>query len=203
MIRRIPVPLRFVLLFLLIGLTTLLGPSERSLGDNVRLVYLHGAWVWTAIIAFIAAAGAGLAGFLLRKAAWHAWSFALGQTGLLFWISYLPLSMWTMQANWNGLYLAEPRWRIALHYALIGLLLQGGLLLLRRARLASLSNILYLAALLWSLSRAEQVMHPPSPIMGSDSTTIQLYFFGLTGLCLITAASLAAWLRTRISAIDV
>lgn len=202
MIRRIPLPLLFGLLLLVIILTTLVGPSERSLGDNVRLVYLHGAWVWTAMIAFLAAAAAGLVGFLLRKASWHSWSFALGQTGLLYWISYLPLSMWTMQANWNGLYLAEPRWRIGLHFALIGLLLQGGLLLLRRARLASLSNILYLIALLWSLSRAEQVMHPPSPILGSDSTSIQLYFFGLTGLCLMASAVLAALLRSRIKAVD-
>lgn len=185
------------------GLMTFLGPSERTLGDNVRLVYLHGAWVWTAMIAFMAAAAAGLLGFLTRKAGPHTWSFALGQTGLLFWITYLPLSLWTMQANWNGLYLAEPRWRIGLHYALIGVLLQVGLILLRRARLASVSNILFLAALLWSLSRAEQVMHPPSPILGSDSTSIQFYFLGLTGLCLMAAGTLAAMLRSRVKPIDV
>jgi hypothetical protein len=203
MIRRIPFSLRLALLILLIGLMTFIGPSERSLGDNVRLVYLHGAWVWTAMITFMAAAAAGTLGLVLRKTVWQSWSFALGQTGLLFWITYLPLSMWTMQANWNGLYLAEPRWRIGLHYALIGFLLQGGLFLLRRARLASIANILYLAALVWSLSRAEQVMHPPSPIMTSDSTTIQFYFFGLTGLCLLTAGTLAGWWRSRVKLIDV
>jgi hypothetical protein len=203
MIRRLSLPIIFLFLFILIAVVTFLGPSERSLGDNVRLVYLHGAWVWTAMIAFLSAAAAGLLGLLLRKPAWHSWSFALGQTGLLFWITYLPLSMWTMQANWNGLYLAEPRWRIGLHYALIGLLLQGGLLVLRKARLASISNILYMAALVWSLSRAEQVMHPPSPIMGSNSTTIQVYFFGLTGLCLLAAGTLVGWWRSRVKLVDV
>lgn len=203
MIRRLSLPIVFLFLLILIGVVTILGPSEQSLGDNVRLVYLHGAWVWTAMITFLAAAVTGVLGLLLRKGLWHAWSFALGQTGLLFWITYLPLSMWTMQANWNGLYLAEPRWRIGLHYALIGLLLQAGLLVLRRARLASLSNVIYMAALMWSLSTAEQVMHPPSPILGSDATSIQLYFFGLTGLCLLAAGILAGWLRTRVKAVDV
>lgn len=202
MIRRLSLPIFFLFLLILVGVVTTLGPSEQSLGDNVRLVYLHGAWVWAAMITFMAAAAAGALGLVLRKAIWHSWSFALGQTGLLFWITYLPLSMWTMQANWNGLYLAEPRWRIGLHYALIGILLQGGLLLLRKARLASIANILYLAALVWSLSRAEQVMHPPSPIMASNSTTIQLYFFGLTGLCLLSAATLAGWRRSRVQLID-
>jgi hypothetical protein len=196
MLRRISLPTIFLILIVVIGLITLLGPSERILGNNVRLVYLHGAWVWTAMIAFIASAVAGLLGFVTRKSGGHRWSLALGQTGLVFWISYLPLSLWTMQANWNGLYLAEPRWRVGLHFALIGLLLQVGLWLLKRPRLASISNILFLAALLWSLSRAEQVMHPPSPIMSSESAVIQIYFLSLTGLCLMAAGIMAAWLRS-------
>jgi hypothetical protein len=148
------------------------------------------------MLAFIAAAIAGLLGLLLRNLSLHRWSSSLGQTGLLFWITYLPLSLWTMQANWNGLYLAEPRWRIGLHYALIGLLLQVGLVFLRRPPAFSLANTLYLAALLWSLGRAEQVMHPPSPIMSSGSDAIRIFFFVLTALCLALAMTLAAWLRS-------
>jgi hypothetical protein len=196
MIRRLSLPVLFILLLVLIGIATLLGPSERSLGDNVRLVYLHGAWVWTAMLAFLAAAIAGLLGLLLRKLQVHRWSSALGQAGLLFWVTYLPLSLWTMQANWNGLYLAEPRWRIGVHYALIGLLLQTGLIFLRRPPVTSLANILFLTALLWSLGRAEQVMHPPSPIMSSESDAIRIFFFGLTALCLAAAGTLAAWMRS-------
>jgi len=33
---------------------TLVGPAEKTLGANVRIVYLHGAWVWTALAAFVA-----------------------------------------------------------------------------------------------------------------------------------------------------
>lgn len=196
MIRRRTLPIIFLLLFVLIGVATIFGPSEQSLGDNVRLVYLHGAWVWTAMLAFLAAAIAGLIGLILRELKIHRWSSAIGQAGLLFWITYLPLSLWTMQANWNGLYLAEPRWRIGVHYAIIGLLLQAGLIFLRRPPVNSAANILFLAALLGSLSQAEQVMHPPSPIMTSESDTIRFFFFGLTALCLAAAGTLAAWLRS-------
>lgn len=196
MIRRNALPFLLLVFLILIGVATIFGPSEQSLGDNVRLVYLHGAWVWTAMLAFLAAAIAGLVGLLLRKLGIQIWSSALGQAGLVFWVTYLPLSMWTMQANWNGLYLAEPRWRIGVHYALIGLLLQIGLFFLRRPPVSSVANIIFLAALLWSLARAEQVMHPPSPIMTSESDTIRFFFFGLTALCLAAAGTLAAWLRS-------
>src|SRR3990172_1257814 len=84
---------------------TLVGPAEKSLGANVRVVYLHGVWVWTALLAFLAAAGAGLVGLILQNEKLQRWSRALGRTGLFFWISYLPISMWAMQTNWNGFFL--------------------------------------------------------------------------------------------------
>ena len=44
----------FGLTVLAILLMALMGPQEQSLGANVRIVYLHGAWVLTAEIAFLA-----------------------------------------------------------------------------------------------------------------------------------------------------
>jgi hypothetical protein len=92
----------------------------------VRVVYLHGVWVWAALAGFLAAAVVGLAGLVSRRWKLHLWSRALGRSGLFFWITYLPISLWAMQANWNGLYLAEPRWRIGLIFAIGGLLMQIG-----------------------------------------------------------------------------
>jgi hypothetical protein len=37
----------FFITILAIVILTLFGPEEKSLGSNVRLVYLHGAWVLT------------------------------------------------------------------------------------------------------------------------------------------------------------
>ena len=99
----------FALTLLAIALLALVSPPERSLGASVRIVYLHGAWVWTALAAFAAASLTGILGLVTRRESWQRWSLALGRTGLLFWITYLPLSMWAAQANWNGLFLAEPR----------------------------------------------------------------------------------------------
>ncbi len=194
---KIPSLRLFLLTLIVIGTVSFFGPTERSLGTNVRLVYIHGAWVWTALIAFGAAAVTGLMGWLFSRPSLHSWSSALGRAGIFFWITYLPLSLWTMQANWNGLYLAEPRFRFAIDFALIGILLQLAILILRKPRITSLINIGYFAALWFTLAHTEQVMHPPSPILSSNSLEIQLFFFTLLGLCVFALWWLSHWLRQR------
>src|SRR5574342_286454 len=123
---RSPFSLFFITL-LVIALLAFFGPEEKSLGANVRIVYLHGAWVLSAEVAFVAAALAGLIAFIIKRDAFHQWSAALGRTGIIFWVTYLPLSLWAMQTNWNGLFLVEPRFRLALTFAIAGVLLQVGL----------------------------------------------------------------------------
>lgn len=190
---------QFVGVIAIIAIAALFGPEEKSLGANVRLVYLHGAWVIAGEVAMLAAAIAGGMGLLgrvipsIRKDSFHAWSASLGRSGILFWVSYLPLSMLAMQANWNGLFLAEPRFRLALTFAVAGLLLQAGLWILNLPWLTSAANIVFFAALRVVFAGAENVMHPPpSPIFNSGLWPIILYFVLLNLL-----AWLAAYFLTR------
>lgn len=193
----------FVTCLIAIALLAFFGPEEKSLGSNVRIVYLHGAWVLTAEIAFLAAGLAGLVGLLgllglpllagARADKFNRWSRALGWTGILFWVTYLPLSLWAMQANWSGLFLAEPRFRLALTFAVVGLLLQFGLWLIHKPWLTSSANLAFIIALRLAFASAEYIMHPPpSPIFSSGLVNIQVFFIGLNLLTLF-----AAYLLTR------
>lgn len=166
---------------------TYLGPAEKTLGSNVRVVYLHGVWVWASLAVFIASALTGLIGLALRRLEWQCWSRTLGRVGLLFWITYLPLSLWAMQTNWNGLFLAEPRWRLALVFAISGLALQIGITLVEDPALASFANLLYVSALFIALRTTQNVLHPASPILTSDSWRIKIFFGGLLLLTLLLA----------------
>jgi len=179
--------------FLLSAAFASLGPEEATLGTNIRVVYLHGAWVWTSLAAFIAAAALGWVALILRRENLHAWSRALGRTGLFFWITYLPLSLWAMQTNWNGLFLAEPRWRFAMIFAITGLLLQLGLSFLP-VIWSSVGNIAYLVAIFAFMLTTENVMHPPGPMLESDFGRIQVFFYALTLLLLFTAWQFARWM---------
>lgn len=178
----------FIATVIVIAVLALFGPEERSLGANVKIVYLHGAWVLAAELAFIAAAVAGLIAFMARRDAFHHWSAALGRTGIFFWVTYLPLSLWAMQTNWNGLFLAEPRFRLALIFAVTGILLQVGLWIMNMNGVTSLSNIIFIVVLRVIFSTAENVMHPPpSPIFNSGNYTIIGFFLALLTLTLLAA----------------
>lgn len=188
------------LLFIITGLAiaglAAFGPPEKTLGENVRIVYLHGAWVWTSLICLGLAALTGFTGLVHKSQRLLRWSRSLGRTGVLFWVAYLPLSMWASQANWNGLYLAEPRWRVAFIFAVTGVLLQIGLALLERPAWTAAANLLYFLALVYALATAERVMHPPSPIFSSDSLRIQIFFILLVALTLLLAGLVAReWQR--------
>lgn len=175
----------FIFTVLLIALLAIFGPEERSLGANVRIVYLHGAWVLTAEVVLLMSALAGFIGLISPRKNFHTWSAALGRTGIVFWVTYLPLSLWAMQANWNGLFLAEPRFRLALIFAVTGVLLQAGLWLINVETVTSLANVIFFAALRVLFATAENVMHPPpSPIFNSGNTAIIGFFLALIVLSL-------------------
>jgi len=177
----------FFITILAIVIMTLFGPEEKSLGSNVRLVYLHGAWVLTSEIFLILAALTGLLGLLLHRDIFHVWSAALGRTGVVFWITYLPLSMFAMQANWNGLFLAEPRFRLAMTFAITGILLQVGLWMMNTKWLTSLANIIFIIVLRAIFATAENIMHPPpSPIFNSGLWNIIIFFIALNILAWVT-----------------
>lgn len=193
-------PLVWFLIFLgLAVLLATLAPIEKTLGSNARLVYFHGAWVWTAMLAFMAAAISGLLGIISRRTIFHNWSLAFGRTGLFFWITFLPMSLIVMQANWNGLFLDEPRFRIPLNFAIVGLLLQVGLAFFSMPVWSSLANIAYGIAFFWGMSQVETILHPDSPIFSSGAGDIQIYFLLLFTLLAISALFLSyGWFNWEI-----
>lgn len=201
-----PSPLLFFLgVIALVAIATLFGPEEKSLGANVRLVYLHGAWVIAAEMSLIAAAIAGALALLARfvpvlaarQATLHHWSAALGRTGILFWVTYLPLSMLAMQTNWNGLFLSEPRFRLALTFAIVGALMQAGLWIISSPWLTSAANIVFIVVLRVVFSTATYIMHPPpSPIFNSGNMVIIGFFVGLNLLAWLAAYFLTRWFLT-------
>lgn len=183
----------FLISVILIALLALFGPEEKELGANVRVVYLHGAWVLAAELAFLAAGLAGLIALVAKRGLFHNWSAALGRTGIFFWVTYLPLSLWAMQTNWNGLFLAEPRFRLALIFAVTGVLLQLGLWLINMDWVTSLANVVFIIVLRAVFAGADNVMHPPpSPIFNSGNFAIIGFF-----LALILLSVLAAFFLTR------
>ncbi len=187
----------FVIMLAVIAVVTLFGPEEKSLGANVRYVYLHGAWVLAAEVALILAGVTGLLALLNNRPVFYRWSTALGRSGIVFWVSYLPLSLLAMQTNWNGLFLAEPRFRLALTFAVVGVLLQAGLWLINRPPYTAAANTLFIITLRYVFSNATYVMHPPpSPIFNSGLWGVISFFVALNALALLAVFFLTRWFIT-------
>ena len=177
---------------------TALGPEEKSLGGNVPIIYLNGAWQLAAQAALGLAACTGLFGILARRDGAHRWSAALGRTGIFFWVVYLPLFLWAVQANWNELFSSEPRFRIAVIFAAIGVVLQIGLSLLARPGATSLANFAFFIAL-WIANSQAEYLRPtaPSLIVQSGILSLQLFFVGLVFLTLASAYFMTKWWLTK------
>ena len=176
-----------------------LGPLENSLGNGVHVVYLHASWALTADVVLGLSAAAGLFALLLRRDILHKWSAALGFTGLFFWVTFIPLSFWAMQDNWNGLFLTEPRLRVSIIFAVTGILLQVGLVLLARPVLTSLFNVLFFVVLRIVLARTAYVLHPPpSPIFNSGISSLEIFFVAVILLNLAAAYFMTrGWLQRQ------
>lgn len=173
-------------------LVAVLAPLERTLGSNARLVYFHGAWVWAALFSFLAAAGAGLAGLLLQNTGWHRWSQAFGRSALVFWVTFLPMSLLVMQANWNGLFLDEPRFRIPLNLAVVAVLLQIGLVFFPLVW-TSIANLVYGLILFLIMRSTDTVLHPDSPVFSAEAGDIRVFF-----IVLVLLLAFSAWQMARL-----
>jgi hypothetical protein len=185
---------QFILIVFGVILLAAFGPEEKSLGSHVRIVYLHGAWVLAAEFTFLLSGLCGLIGLISNREGYHKWSAALGRAATVFWITYLPLSLWAMQSNWNGLFPAEPRFRLAFGFAIAGLLLQTGLWFFNHPRLTSAANLGFIASLGIAFSNAEYVMHPPpSPIFNSGLPLVVLIFMVIVVASCVAAFCLARW----------
>lgn len=183
----------------IIALVTVLGPSERVLGAALRLVLLHGAWVWVGKVAFALAGLVGLGFWLMRRPAWATLSQALAWTGFLFWSTYLPMSLYLQVRIWGGVFWDEPRWRVPLMLWGVSLLLQVAMLVMREPGLAAVVNAGFAGLLWWQLGMTGTVLHPQSPVFGGDALRIQIHFVVLLGLCggLMVQIALLLWPYAR------
>lgn len=187
----------FILVAVLISLSM---PQEKTLGSSIRLIYFHGAWIWTGILLF---AGAGLLGFaalLWKNKNLFAWCHAAGLAGLFYWLTYLPMSLWVMNVSWGGFFFDEPRWRVPFTFAIVGTLLQFGLWLMNSKQITAVANTLFAAALIMALASLTSILHPESPVLQSNSSLLKTLFLLLFSVSFAGGITLSAVIRSWLTA---
>ncbi len=193
--RTLKQPLTLLITLVLIIAASFLAPTEKTIGSNIRLIYIHAAWVWTGKLAFGIAALFGLLGLIFFRQEYLVdLSRSIAYTALFFWLTYLPMSLWVMRANWGGFFFDEPRWRVPFLLGIVAILLQIGLWVFNNKTLTSIGNLVFGVVLWWQLGGAENILHPDNPIGASTSSAIQGSYTLVLILTLIFGAQLALWI---------
>jgi len=192
-----------MLLFLgLAGTVTLwVSPAEQTLGDAVKLIYVHMALAWLGLAVFTTAGAAGLLHLLSARDAFYSWSRSFGLVGLFLWLVYLLVSIFAMQLTWGGVLWQEPRFGYALLVMALSSGFWAGGRLVERPRLDSLLSAV-LAGTIWVyLLRTARFFHPVNPIWTSNSLVMKVSAALLTLIFLAAALDLVWWLHQRQSSI--
>ena len=188
-----PIALLITLAFII--LVALLGPTEKTLGSSLRLIFVHAACVWTGKVGFGLAAVTGLLALIFHKQErWVQLSRSLAYNALFFWLTYLPISLVVMQVSWGGFFFDEPRWRIPFLLGIIAALLQTGLWLFNYDRLTAIGNLLFGIALWCQLGSVDNILHPKNPIAQSGSSTIMGSYTLILILTLLLGAQITLWI---------
>jgi hypothetical protein len=175
----------------------ILAPAETRLGNLVKLVYIHGALVWTGLLCFSMAGLLGLValgmhylgGWAEHSRTWYRGTEAAGLASLVVWIVYVISAMavtgltWGQLIAWN-----EPRVRVT------GFILVAAVVVFVISKLVNHRDFTAAANMLMGIvpwvmvQQADVIRHPVDPIGGSGSMAIQGFYW----LIVLTVAGLAA-----------
>jgi len=201
-IRRWITPLAIGLVVLLTGLVWF-APAERTLGQTVKLVYLHGALVRTAVVLFAISLPVNLIATLKHQSSWLAWGKALTWAALAIWLTHTLVSMITTYASW-GVWIAwyEPRTRFTFNLAGAGLATVLAAYLVGHGRFTALAFAALAGVILVLLPGLGFIQHPLDPIGTSPSDTIRLFYAVMLAVSVALAGVLVVWLRDKLGATE-
>lgn len=151
-------------------------PADRTLGNAVKLVYLHGAVVWGSLLMFALAALFGLAGILGSGSKTTRYAFAAAEAAVVFWLVHVLLSVIVTWWSWGGIYWQEPRFQMALVVMAISVLLFPAILLFRTRLFTNLISLVMGVIVYGLLVTSGKVMHPANPIGSSDALSVKAFF---------------------------
>jgi len=155
-------------------------PPDKVLGDNVRMVFFHGAVTWTGIVMTALAGLLGLAHLALGRPGvsplWRTLSLAA-----LFWTASLSISFPVMRSTWGGVLWNEPKLLMSAEVVSALLLAWAVSLLVGRPRVTATLALTAALVMAFLLIATPGAFHPDNPIMNSGDARYIGSFAGLVG----------------------
>lgn len=177
-------------------LSTCLAPTESTMGNAQRVMYVHVAVAWMALVGFGGMAGSGLRYLVTRRLQWDCWALSFTEMGwLCASLTLITGSLWA-HAAWGTWWTWDPR----LLTSFIMWALYSGILILRsgvddshqRAKVAAIASLMGLAdvPLVVMATRWFRGIHPVSPEMEPSMWfTLVISLLGWTAVLLLLLMS--------------
>lgn len=187
-------------LAIILALLLWLSPAERTLGQTVKLVYLHGALVRTAMAFFLISFPVNIVALLGGRSTWLVWGKTLAWSAVVIWVAHTLFSVVTTYAAW-GVFIAwfEPRTRFTFTLAAVGLISVVVAYLVDSARFGALAFATLAGFTLSLAPRLGVVQHPLNAIGSSPSNAIRVFYAAILIVSLAMGGLFAIWLRARIT----
>jgi len=170
-------------------------PAERTLGDLVKLIYVHAAISWVAILIFVIAAILGLSFLVTTKSSLYEWSCALEVTAIFLWFIHTLMGAAAMRIVWGGFLWTEPKFKTTVFILLITLAAYLFSMVVAKPKIVSVLNVGIAPLVVLLVLRAGRIVHPLNPILASSGLKIKICSGMIALLFLAIALQIARWLR--------
>ncbi len=179
------------------ALIVALAPAERTLGQAVKVVYVHVALSRAGALGFYLAALIGVASIFVRDARLPAWMRAVAWAALALFATGFVVSIAAQLLSWGGIAWGEPRVETALNVLTVAVIVQVINTWLPWPLGRAGLHLLLALFQGWATLRAPGVLHPANAISASSSGAIQATGALLLALALLLGVWIVWQLRLR------
>jgi len=174
----------------------LLMPAEKTLGQVIKIVYLHGALSRAGMVGLLAAGVAAVVFLVTGRPGPAKWAHGLLLSGWGFWTAHFLVSMPATRLTW-GPWIAwgEPRVTMTLQMIVAGLVVIIVSYLVGNEKFSAAATVLLAVAMGFMVVGTGVLRHPLDPIGESPSTWLRLVYLLLL-IPVVGSMFLVAWRLT-------
>ncbi len=181
-------------LVILLAVLLVISPAEATLGNAVKIVYLHGALERVSTYIYLSAAVVGLGYLVLRRPPLAAWTQALAEVAIGLWVAQFIVSLPAQWLAWGGITLGEPRVNSAAWIMGLTLVIYAVTRWMGDAIWMAVGAVANAAVFLIVMRGTVNILHPFNPIIGSDSLDIKIFYAAIV-LTIAIASGMITWGR--------
>ncbi len=189
------VVVRLVIILLALVLAVWASPAEETLGNSVKIVYVHGSIVQIGELLIILSGVFGLVYLLGKSSRVISWSAAFQKVGFLFLLTSFFMSLYAASQIWGSINFGEPRFQALIRILVLGAASISIIMLFPKPAVFAWSGILMVAFTVLNVVTAVLVVHPANPIGSSNSFAIKFYYGLILALFFVLAVGLVRLMR--------